>query len=80
MRRMMSSVRVTYEYVPGESNGDEPRYMLPKLKALLSLSVVKYRAHRPYSDPKGCKAHRLRSSLGRRSEKSDGKGWFRTRL
>lgn len=37
----------TYEYVPGASKGELPKYILAKLKALLILSVLNHLAHRP---------------------------------
>jgi hypothetical protein len=53
--------------------------MLPKLNALRILSVLKYRAHRPQSEPNGWRAMTLRRNDGRRRDRSDGNVLDRTR-
>jgi len=86
---------MTYVYVPGESKGELPKYLsslmrlpssrtksthiLPKLKARLILSVLKYLLHLPHILPNGWSLMTFRMNDGRRREKKEGKVLERTR-
>lgn len=65
-------------YVPGESNGELPKYMLPKLNARLIRSVAKYFAHLPYRLSSTCRLKKFLRKSGFIREKNDGKVFDRT--
>ena len=65
--------------MPGESKGELPMYIEPKLKARRILSVLKCFSHRFHIDVKACSEATFHMKDGRSRQRIEGKDLLSTR-